>query len=370
MANTYLEDIDFSAPASDTSCGGHIAYTFGFQGGAASGFNTPLMFKGNEQAEVTFDKIDKLKDLGEDVTDLHKSYVSQLMNSLQDAVSDKYSDGWDWISVVDADFDAGTVIICTDYGLFSTSFEVNGLVVTVGDTAEPVMAMTDYQVVEGDILISIDYFDNLIDQAISSMVKGAIKHQHVKDLLVKAKNGVPANDSVNAETSADDSANTNTIDNGEFQLDNTQKEDFLKSTEFQDLMKAQIAEAVEKATAEAKAAAEADAQEAIAKANAELEELRKAEAARIEDDYSTVIKSFGFVEEEKVELLVKHLVENAEVADAIVEAFTKAAAAVEVVKSEFAVEKGASVINSSPVIKSSRDLMAQRAKEINARKNK
>lgn len=366
MANTYLEDIDFSAPASGGSCGGHIAYTFDFQGGAASGFNTPLMFKGNEKAEVTFAKIEKLKSLGEDTADLRKSYVSQLMNSLQEEISNKYSDGWSWISVIDADFDTGTVIICTDYGLFSTSFEVNGLVVTVGDTAEPVMAMTDYQVVEGDILISTDYFDNIIDQAISNMVKSAIKHPHVKNLLVKAKKGVP----LNASGNADDPANTNTIDNGDLQLDNTQKEDFLKSAEFKDLMKAQIAEAVEKATAEAKAAAEAKAQGAIEKAQAELEELRKAETARIKDDYSTVIKSFGFVAEEKVELLVKHLVENAEVADAIVEAFSKAAATVETIKSEFSAEKGASALNNSPVVKSSRDLMAQRAKEINARKNK
>lgn len=370
MSNTYLEDIDFSAPASDVSCGGHIAYTFEMQGGAASGYNTPLMFKGKDDIAISFDKIEKLKALGEDVTEIKKTYMSQLMNSLQDAISNSYTDGWSWVSVIDADFDAGTVVFCTDYGLYSTTFEVDGYVITVSDVAQPVMAITDYQIVDGDILISIDYFDNLIDEAISSMVKSAVKHQHVKDLLVKAK-ASPETPSVNAEiTQADTSANTNTNSQGEATLDANVKEDFLKSAEFQDLMKAQIAEAVEKASQEAKAEAQAAAQAEIEKARAEVEELRKAELARIEDDYATVIKSFNFVAEDKVETLVKYLVENKEVAEALVEAFEKAASEVESVKSQFAAEKGSSVTNTASTVKSASDLIAKRAQEMKAKQGK
>ena len=114
MSNTYLEDIDFSAPASDISCGAHIAYTFAEQGGTASGFNTPLMFKNNAaDAELSFEKLETLKSLGEDITELRKSYVSQIMDSLQSAVNDKYSDGWSWVSVVDADFDNNLVVFVT-----------------------------------------------------------------------------------------------------------------------------------------------------------------------------------------------------------------------------------------------------------------
>ena len=83
-------------------------------------------------------------------------------------------------------------------------------------------------------------------------------------------------------------------------MDNINKEEFLKSAEFQDLIKAQIAAAVEKADADAKAQAQAEAQEEIQKARAQAEELLKAEAARIENDYTLVIKSYEFVEEDKV----------------------------------------------------------------------
>lgn len=370
MANTYLEDIDFSAPASDVSCGAHIAYTFAEQGGAASGFNNPLMFKNNAaNAELSFEKLETLKALGEDVTELRKSYVSQIMDSLQSAVNDKYSDGWSWVSVVDADFDNSLVIFVTDFGLYAAGFTINGLTVELEDTATPVMPVTDYQVLDGAVLISIDYFDDMIDEALANLVKSTIKHSHVKELLVKAK-AKPEDNSVNAEeTHAGSTANTPEIQKGELPLE-LNKEEFLKSAEFQDLMKAQIAEAVEKASAEAKEAAQAEAQEAIAKAQAELEELRKAEQARIEEDYATVLKSYGFVSEEKVDVLVKYLVANSEVADAIVESFDKAKDEVATVKAEFAAEKGASVENASAVVKSSSDLIAKRAQEMKARKSK
>ena len=43
--NTYLEDVSFDFEESEDSLGAHIALTFDFHGGAASGYNKPLLFK-------------------------------------------------------------------------------------------------------------------------------------------------------------------------------------------------------------------------------------------------------------------------------------------------------------------------------------
>lgn len=369
MANTYLTDVDFSGKSTDDSCGAHIAYTFDFQGGAASGFNTPLLFKSGDNPEISFEKLEALEKMGEDVTDLRKSYLNQLMGLLQDAVRDKYESGWDWVYVVDADFDNGIVIFCSDFGMFSTEFTFNGLLVEVGDVANPVVQTTDYQVVDGDVLVSLDFFENLIDDALGSLVKTALKHDQVKDYLVKASDARTDKNSVIAEADpaegkVNSPANTTDISKGDIPLENINKEEFLKSTEFQDLMKAQIAEAVEKATAEAKATAEEAAQEQIAKAQAEAVELRKAEQARVEEDYTNVVKSYNFVEEDKVEALVKYLIENKDIAETIVVAFEKAREEVEAVKKEFGKEIGADIENQEQPAKSSSDLIKQKAAEL------
>lgn len=366
MAHTYLADVDFSGKATEDSCGAHIAYTFDFQGGAASGFNTPLLFKSGDKPDISLEKLKALEDMGEDVTELRKSYFGQLMTFLNEAVREKYEMGWDWVYVVDADFDNGIVIFCSDYGMFSTDFTINGLLVEVGDVANPVVQTTDYQVVEGDVLVSVDFFDNLIDDALGSLVKGALKHTHVKDYLVKAHSARTNNNSViaedhPAEDNKQSSANTNELNKGDTPLDNINKEEFLKSAEFQDLIKAQVAEAVEKAAAEAKAQAQAEAQEEIQKARAQAEELLKAEAARIESDYTLVIKSYEFVEEDKVETLVKYLIENNEVAETVVKAFSKAREEIEAVKKEFGKEIGVEASNPELVAKSASELIQQKA---------
>ena len=105
MAHTYLADVDFSGKATEDSCGAHIAYTFDFQGGAASGFNTPLLFKSGDTPDISLEKLKALEDMGEDVTELRKSYFGQLMTLLNEAVREKYEMGWDWVYVVDADFE-------------------------------------------------------------------------------------------------------------------------------------------------------------------------------------------------------------------------------------------------------------------------
>jgi len=68
---TYLEDVTFGFEEDENSLGPHIALTFDFQGGAASGYNNPLLFKSKNET-VTPQLISKLKEIGVDTSTLEK----------------------------------------------------------------------------------------------------------------------------------------------------------------------------------------------------------------------------------------------------------------------------------------------------------
>ena len=359
MPTTYLEDIDFSQGEDENSCGAHIAYTFDFQGGAASGYNTPLMFKSNGKALVTFDKIEKLKSLGENMDKVEKDYIQQLLSALNDAVNDKFSDGWDWICVVDADFDNNIAIFCCDAGLYSVGFQREDLVFTIDDVATPVVQTTNYQVVDGDLYLSPDFMINLVDQALASKLKSLLKDASVKKMLIKA--ATPVNTSPSTEKpSVVKTQNTK----GDPELDN---QELSKSAEFQELLKA----AVEQARADAKAEAEQVAKAAIEAAKAEAEELRKAQIAREIADTEIVVKSYSFIEEGNVSEVVKHLVDNPGVSAVLLKAFDAAKAEIAAVRKELGAEKGvtvdakpekASISQNDAIKKRAAELKAQAAK--------
>lgn len=360
MPTTYLEDIDFSQGEDENSCGAHIAYTFDFQGGAASGYNTPLMFKSNGKALVTFDKIEKLKSLGENMDKVEKDYIQQLLSALNDSVNDKFSDGWDWICVVDADFDNNIAIFCCDAGLYSVGFQREDLVFTIDDVATPVVQTTNYQVVDGDLYLSPDFMINLLDQALASKLKSLLKDASVKKMLIKAATPVNTSPSTEKPFTETPSVVKTKKTKGVHTLDN---QELLKSAEFQELLKA----AVEEARVEAKEEAEQVAKAAIEAAKAEAEELRKAQIAREIADTEIVVKSYSFIEEGIVSEVVKHLVDNPEVSAVLLKAFDAAKAEIATIRKEFGAEKGVSVEpKAEKAAISQNDAIKKRAAELKA----
>ena len=361
----YLSDIDFSSEETEDSLGAHLAYTFESQGGAASGYNTALAFKANGKPTPSKDAIKALAELGEDVTQLTKSYMSQISSLVSEKLDEKYSIDWNWVYLVDIDFDNSIVIFATDDGLYSTTFEINDLLVTIADTATPVVRVTEYQVVDGEILVSVDFFDKLVDEALQSLVQKSFKTETVKEFLIKAKgvdkgkNSVIAEDTLAVTKNAP--ANTNEIIKGEKPLENINLEELLKSADIQDL----ITKAVSEQVSVIKESADAE----ILKANNALEELKKAQEKRIEEDYTIVVKSFEFVEEANVEKIVKALMADSEVADLIVKTFEKAGETITNLRDEFTKEHGSDA-EGVEVAKSASELVTQRAAAIKAaRKN-
>lgn len=79
---TYLYDVSFDFEETEDCLGPHIALTFDFQGGAASGYNTPLLFKLQDETlkpifkskaeAIKPELILKLKEIGVDTSTLEK----------------------------------------------------------------------------------------------------------------------------------------------------------------------------------------------------------------------------------------------------------------------------------------------------------
>ena len=358
MTTKYITNVSFSEKSNEKSLGAHLAYTFEEQGGAASGYNKPLMFKSQDGAEITVEKIEALEKLGEDVTELKKAFASNVSSLVSEAVRKKYEKDWDWVWVYDVDVDAGIAIISGNDGLYSVSVAVDGVNVTVGDVATPVVGVVDYQVVDGKLWLSEDFEDRLEDQAERGLIKSALKDEKIIESLIKAKAALVSNNSVIAEETPAEgneiaSANTQEIQKGETPLE-LNIQDLLKSAEAQDMIKALIGEATAELTTK------------LEKSERAAEELRKAEEARIEEEYTTVIKSYEFVEEDKVEALVKHLTENKDVAETIVKAFEKAQSVVKATKEEFGKEVGVEVNSQEPLVKSSSELIKAKAAALKA----
>lgn len=344
---TYLENVDFSSQENPSSCGAHLAYTFDFQGGAASGYNEPLMFKADSKVIITKAMIEAVKAVGEDVTEIQKAYYSQIRAAIQKALDEKEFGGkWAWNYV--SDFDETNVIFCTDDGLFSAGYTLEGLVASINDVAVPVVQLADYQVVDGDVLVSVDFLDN-VSQATVGMVKSSLKIAKVKESLIKAKNSVNAEGKPKPEGTTSVDTNKN---KGVVKVENINLQDVLKSAEAQEMLKALIAEATAEATKGK---------------DAEIEKLKAAENSRVEKAHREVIKSFTFVPEDKVDALVKTFIDNPEVSILVTDILEKASTEIEEIKTKFATEVGSDTLNKDKALDANA-LVLERASKLKTKK--
>lgn len=157
-----IKDVTFNWEADEKApLGPHLAYTLSIQGGAASGYNKPLVFKA-EDTVITPEVIDVLKSLNIDTTEIEKAlFSSDKQSLLNEALRDKeFVDKYDYCYV--SDYNDNTIIFCCDKGLYMVGYSLSDLnVVTIQDAAVPVVTQSSYVEVEGKILISDDMEDKL-----------------------------------------------------------------------------------------------------------------------------------------------------------------------------------------------------------------
>ncbi len=331
-----LKDVSFDFEPNETSLGPHIALTFDFQGGAASGYNKPLLFKA-DNLEITPELISKLKDLGVDTSEINKALSYENKRSLLiSAIENKeFVDRWDWWYI--CDYTDDTIIFWVeDEGMFSVGYTESGVNFVVDDVAVPVVAISEYQVIDGDVLISEDAKKDMQQDMQDRLLK-ASNVDKVKEKILKYVSNSSQEDKNSVIKSEENKSEGNTSeviikDNGEPIVD---LKEIMKSPEMADLLNKAVAEAVASKEAE-----KTELQKALDAEKARVDALEKAEVARVEQAYTSVVKSFSFVEEAKVEALVKALMGNPVDAVMIIEVLEKAKSEVEAVKAEFAKEKG------------------------------
>ena len=295
-----IKDVTFDFDKDETKCGPHIAYTLPSQGGAASGLNVGYLFKSEDVSEQAIKEAEEIQK------------AMSMRNSkmlLENALKEAYCDKDEWLCV--EDWKDGQVYFSTgDYDgweMMVTTFTMteDGQV-TVGDTASPVVQITDYMIVEGKVKLSEEAEDKLetgMYEIVSKSVSKADAHLKLfkavtefKESLEKASTPVAVSD--------DSTINVNkTKDKTEKPLD---IQELMKSAEFQDILKAQLE------------AAQAPLKEELEKAKAkaaEAEEILKAAEQVQKNEFTEFVKSTGIVVEDKTDAVVDFLMKSRKTAE-------------------------------------------------------
>lgn len=321
-----IKDVTFDFDKDETKCGPHIAYTLPSQGGAASGLNVGYLFKSDEVSDQTVKEAEEIQK------------VMSMRNSkmlLENALKEAYCDKDEWLCV--EDWKDGQVYFSTgDYDgweMMVTSFTMteDGQV-TVGDTASPVVQITDYMIVEGKVKLSEEAEDKLetgLYEIVSKSINKADTQLKLfksvteyKESLEKASTPVAVSD--------DSTINVNkTKDKTEKPLD---IQELMKSAEFQDILKAQLE------------AAQAPLKEELEKAKAkaaEAEEILKAAEQVQKNEFTEFVKSTGIVVEDKTDAVVDFLMKSRKTAefDMIQDILKSAKEQIEAMKEEVAKTK-------------------------------
>lgn len=291
----FIKDVTFDFDKDETKCGPHIAYTLPSQGGAASGLNVSYLFKSDDVSEQTVKEAEEIQKA--------MSMKNQSM-LLQNALKEAYCDKDEWLCV--EDWKDGQVYFSTgDYDgweMMVTSFTMteDGQI-TVGDTASPVVQITDYMIVDGKVKLSEEAEDK-IETYLSEIVSKSINKADAQLKLFKAvtefkESLEKASTSIVADS---DDINVNKSKDVENPLEINQE--ILKSSEVQALIAAEI----EKATKQQNERIE-QLEKAKEKAEQDRLELIKAQEEADKAQMLEVFKGYSFVTEEEAAALTDAL---------------------------------------------------------------
>ena len=287
-----IKDVTFDFDKDETKCGPHIAYTLPSQGGAASGLNVGYLFKSDEVSEQTVKEAEEIQKV--------MSMKNQSM-LLQSALKEAYCDKDEWLCV--EDWKDGQVYFATgDYDgweMMVTSFTMTeDGVVAVGDTASPVVQITDYMIVDGKVKLSEEAEDKL-ETGMYEIVSKSINKADAQLKLFKAVTESLEKASTSIVADSDD-INVNKSKDVENPLEINQE--ILKSSEVQALIAAEI----EKATKQQNERIE-QLEKAKEKAEQERLELIKAQEEADKAQMLEVFKGYSFVTEEEAVALTDAL---------------------------------------------------------------
>lgn len=282
----------------------HLAICHEGQGGSANNRHISLLMK-SDSIELTDEVMKSIEKFGvenfpEDIQKAMSMRNSKML--LENALKEAYCGKDEWLCV--EDWKDGQVYFatgdyCEGWDFMVTSFTMteDGSV-TVGDTASPVVQITDYMIVDGKVKLSEEAEDKL-ETGLYEIVSKSINKADTQLKLFKAVTESLEKASTPVAVSDDSTINVNkTKDKTEKPLD---IQELMKSAEFQDILKAQLE------------AAQAPLKEELEKAKAkaaEAEEILKAAEQVQKNEFTEFVKSTGIVVEDKTDAVVDFLMKS------------------------------------------------------------
>lgn len=281
----------------------HLAICHEGQGGSANNRHISLLMK-SDSIELTDEVMKSIEKFGvenfpEDIQKAMSMRNSKML--LENAIKEAYCDKDEWLCV--EDWKDGQVYFSTgDYDgweMMVTSFTMTEEgVVTVGDTASPVVQITDYMIVDGKVKLSEEAEDKL-ETGMYEIVSKSINKADAQLKLFKAVTESLEKASTSIVADSDD-INVNKSKDVENPLEINQE--ILKSSEVQALIAAEI----EKATKQQNERIE-QLEKAKEKAEQERLELIKAQEEADKAQMLEVFKGYSFVTEEEAVALTDAL---------------------------------------------------------------
>lgn len=275
---------------------------------SANNRHVSLLMKSSD-VELTEEIIKAVEKFGVQNFPDHIQKAMSMRNSkmlLENALKEAYADKDEWLCV--EDWKDNKVYFSTgDYDsweMLATEFTMTeDGVVTVGDTASPVVQISDYMVVDGKVKLS-ETAEDMLESGMYEIVSKAIVTDRAQTLLTKSIKEFQESLEKATSIAVSDDINVNKTKTMEKPLDNIQE--FMKSAEFQELIKAQVE------------AAQAPLKEELAKAKAkeaEAEEILKA-AIQVEQNQTVeFVKSANFIAEDKQDAMVAFLMKSRKTED-------------------------------------------------------
>lgn len=281
----------------------HLAICHEGQGGSANNRHISLLMK-SDTIELTDEIMKSIEKFGVENFPEEIQKAMSMRNSkmlLENALKEAYCDKDEWLCV--EDWKDGQVYFSTgDYDgweMMVTTFTMTeDGVVTVGDTASPVVQITDYMIVDGKVKLSEEAEDK-IETYLSEIVSKSINKADAQLKLFKAvtESLEKASTSIGADS---DDINVNKSKDVENPLEINQE--ILKSSEVQALIAAEI----EKATKQQNERIE-QLEKAKEKAEQDRLELIKAQEEADKAQMLEVFKGYSFVTEEEAVALTDAL---------------------------------------------------------------
>lgn len=169
----------------------HLAICHAAQGGSANNRHVSLLMKSSEDTILSKSAIEAIKKFGIDNFPEHiqKAFSANTKATLlANALKADYADDDEWLCV--EDYTDTTVVFsicdCDSYKLLQTTYNMDEETgkVSIGGSASPVIGITEYMVVEGDIEIS-ETVEHRLESGMYEIVQKAFKRAESDEKIMQ-----------------------------------------------------------------------------------------------------------------------------------------------------------------------------------------